>query len=128
VVSFLVKESRETTESQLEVETQTPEDKSGDSDLRPGLHRFMLVVENERGVQSEPAIVEVEVIEPISRLPAGISRASRYPTAIDRVAQPEGVAAALGKRRATKKSGKGKSKDETTPRKKPPAKKTAPKR
>ena len=128
MVSFLVKESRETRESRLEVETQTPEDKSGASDLRPGLHRFMLVVENEAGVQSEPAIVEVEVIEPTGRLPAGISRASRYPTAIDRVAQPQGVAAAIPKRRATKKSGKGKSKDETTSRKKPQAKKTAPKR
>lgn|GEM_PF-6962494 len=125
MVSFLVKESRETRESRLEVETQTPEDKSGDSDLRPGLHRFMLVVENEAGVQSEPAIVEVEVTEPISRF----SPTFRDPGAIDDAGLSKTVpAASPAELRSMKKSRKGKSKEGTKSQNRPKAKKTAPKR
>ena len=111
MVSFLVNQSRETPESRLEVETQTPEDKTGASDLRPGVHRFRLVVENERGVQSEPAIVEVEVIEPT--ISPDLIRQDRF-------GRPEG--------RLTKGSGKGKAKDKTKSGKKPKATKTTPKR
>jgi hypothetical protein len=85
VASFVVKQSRETEESRIEVETHTPDDKSGESDLGPGVHRFMLIVENDAGVQSEPVISAVEVVAVDTRLPVDFSPdLRRPPVGIDR--------------------------------------------
>jgi len=131
VVSFLVKEVRETTESQLVVETQSLEDKSGASDLLPGVHRFMLVVENDTGRQSEPMIVEVEVTRPTIRVPIRIpvvpigippTIVSPAPTV-----RPAPVARVVTPVRPAKKSAKGTVKKTTKSRKKS-TKKTASKK
>jgi hypothetical protein len=131
VVSFVVKQSLETSDSKLEVETQNPKDVSGESDLRPGVHRFMLTVEDDAGVQSEPVIAEIEVVG--TRLPTDFAPGLlRVPPGIDNVRRKgKGGGGPAPKDGPGKKSKPGRQVKSTPAKKaakKPAAKKTTPKR
>jgi hypothetical protein len=63
LTAFLVNQSVQTTTPRLQVETRTATDTSGATALRPGVHRFRLIVINDEGVQSDPVIAEVRVTQ-----------------------------------------------------------------
>jgi hypothetical protein len=48
-----------------------------EADLKPGTYRFQLVVENERGVQSQPAVLTVTIDKPTRGV--GTPRTRRTP-------------------------------------------------
>lgn len=104
LAAFSVNQVLQTTVGQLQVETLTASDTSGLTALRPGVHRFQLVVQNDQGVLSDPVIATVKVTPQLILKPTAVAPQVVIPASvINGIPSLEKTVASSTKRRQSTK-------------------------